>query len=72
MKTPVTITAVHVNIAYTTAKLHGRAKVSVEIDGKGVEIVNELFEPGSFHISHIVEGAGILQRANNTRGKKAK
>ena len=62
MKTPVTITAVHADISYTADKPTGRCKISVEIDGKWIEIINEGFDPSGFHISHICEGAGILQR----------
>lgn len=61
-KTPVTITAIHLDTSYTTDQAQGRAKLSVEIDGRWVEILNEGFDPLGFHISHIVEGAGILQR----------
>lgn len=62
MKTPVTITAIHLDVAYTTDQLMGQAKVSVEIDGRWVELLNEKFDPTGFHISHIVEGIGIKQR----------
>lgn len=62
MKTPITITAIHLDTSYTTDIAAGRTKVSVEIDGKWVEIINEGFDPSGFHISHICEGAGIAQR----------
>jgi hypothetical protein len=59
MKTPVTITAVHLNAAYTTDRLMGHVEVSVEIDGKWVKIISEKFDPSGFHISNICEGRGI-------------
>lgn len=62
MKTPVEITAIHLNVAYTTDHPQGRANISVEIDGKWIELISEKFDPAGFHISHIVEGAGILAR----------
>lgn len=62
MKTPIEITAIHLDVAYTTDQPMGRAKVSVEIDGQWVMLLNEKFDPSGFHISHIVEGHGIKQR----------
>lgn len=62
MKTSVTITAIHVDAVKTFDVLQGNIKVSVEIDGRWVEILNEKFDPDGFHISHIVEGSGIKTR----------
>lgn len=68
MKQPVTITAVHLDVSYTTDQLMGRAEVSVEIDSKWVKIVTERFDPTGFHVSHIVEGHGIIDRVKNHGG----
>jgi hypothetical protein len=62
MKTPVTITAVHLDAAKTSDRLMGNIKVSLEIDGCWVEILSENFDPSGFHVSHLVEGAGIEAR----------
>jgi hypothetical protein len=62
MKTPVTITAVHLDAAKTSDRSMGNIKVSVEIDGKWLLLLDENFDPDGFHISHIVEGAGIKTR----------
>jgi hypothetical protein len=40
----------------------GNIKVSVEIDGEWLLLLDENFDPDGFHISHIVEGAGITSR----------
>lgn len=49
---PVPITGVHLN-AYSE-----RIRVSVEINGKWIEVINEYWT-GEGHASHIVEAAGI-------------
>lgn len=64
MKTPVTITNIHVDAAYTTDRLQGDIKVSVEIDGQWVEIMHEQFDPSGFHVSHIIGGSGVETRRN--------
>ena len=64
MKTPVTTTAVHLDAAKTSDRALGNIKVSVEIDGQWLELLNEPFDPNGFHISHIVEGAGMKTRQN--------
>lgn len=66
MKYPVTITAVHVNAAKTADQLMGHVEVSVEIDGKWVQIMHEKFDVTGFHVSHIVEGTGIQHCVNGT------
>lgn len=55
MNTPVIITAVHLN-AYSN-----RIKISLEIDGHWVEILDE-HHTETMHTSHIIEGLGILSR----------
>jgi hypothetical protein len=62
MKTPVVITAVHLDAAKTSDRSMGNIKVSVEIDGEWLLLLDENFDPDGFHISHIVEGAGITSR----------
>ena len=59
MKTPVVITAVHLDAAKVVDRDRGNIKVSVEVGGQWLEIINVDFDPSGFHISHIVEGAGI-------------
>lgn len=63
MKTPVQITAIHLDAAKTSDRDFGSIRVSVEIDGRWVQILNENFDPDGFHISHIVEGLGIKSKA---------
>ena len=62
MKTPITITAVHLDAAKTADRDVVNIKVSVEIDGKWVLLLDENGDPSGFHISHIVEGLGIKAR----------
>lgn len=63
MKTPVTITAIHIEVRKTSEHPMGIAMASVEIDGKWVGILYEHFNPDGCHLSHIIEGAGILRKA---------
>jgi hypothetical protein len=67
MKTPITITAIWLDAAKVVDRERGNAKISVEIDGRWIEVINVDFDPDGFHISHIVEGAGI---AGILSGKK--
>lgn len=60
MKIPVTITAIHLDAAKTADQLMGNIKVSVEIGGQWLLILDEKFDTSGFHVSHIVEGLGIL------------
>lgn len=62
MKHPVTITALHLDAAKTSDRISGNIKVSLEINGEWVLILDENFDPDGFHISHIVEGLGIKSR----------
>jgi hypothetical protein len=62
MKNPVSITALHLNAAKAADRSFGNIKVSLEIDGRWVLILDENFDPDGFHISHIVEGSGIKKR----------
>lgn len=70
MKTPITVTAVHLDAAKTSDRSQGSIKVSLEIDGKWVTILNENFDPDGFHISHIVEGAGIESRTDGGKSRR--
>lgn len=65
MKQPVTITAAHMNIAYTTDRPQGIAELYLEIGERWVKVISDNFDPSGFHISHIVEGHGIVDRAKN-------
>ena len=58
IRPPVGITAIHLD-AHSD-----RIRVSVEMNGRWIEILNE-FHPGvdGCHTSHIVEAAGIRARA---------
>lgn len=62
MKHSVTITALHLDAAKTSDRINGNIKVSLEIDGQWITILDENFDPNGFHISHIVEGLGIKAR----------
>lgn len=67
MKQSVTITAAHLDVSYTTDQLMGRAELSLEIDGKWVKVITERFDPAGFHVSHIVEGLGIIAALRQSR-----
>lgn len=64
MKTPVTITAVWMEVRKTSESPSGQAILRVEIDGEWVDLLTESFDPDGCHLSHIVEGAGIEGKAS--------
>lgn len=68
MKQPVTITAAHLNVHYTTDQLMGTAELYLEINEKWVKVITEKFDNTGFHVSHIVEGHGIVDRVKNDGG----
>jgi hypothetical protein len=59
MKSSISITAVHLDAAKTADQSSGSIKVSLEIDGCWILILDEKFDSDGFHISHIIEGSGI-------------
>lgn len=66
MKQPIVITAAHLNVFYTTDKPMGTAELYLEIGDKWVKVLCENFDPSGFHVSHIMEGHGILHLLEGT------
>lgn len=63
MTTPVTITAVRLDISHPMVRPRlSRCKVSVEINGEWVEVINEGVSQDDIVVSHTCQGDGILNR----------